>query len=319
MGGYALGRAVEATLDKRIGRGRAKASYMVNDQASGCSLRSKEDGLAALLPFLVADGCELVVTLGGYFDESERQERSEPIAVAGFIFRPGNYKSFARDWHKFLKRWRLTHLHMTDLYAGQSEYKNLGDRRGPLFGEAVGLINKYAMAGIAVMFLQKEFEKLAPPWYAQHQGSIYATACQICLRATTVWLDKNECRQFVAYTFESGHRFQAEANALMKRIGQVLPERHRYQSHSFADKKSSAGLQAADLLAWTAAKASGGFTSNRTLRLLAPYYHRLLEDQEKYQTAFITGASLRQFFAEQRHKPEGYTFKRPPEARQRLR
>ena len=282
----------------------------------------RDDSLVALLPFLVADGCELVVTLGAYFDESDRQEGTAPICIAGYVFSPGGYRRFARHWRKFLKSAKaggLTHLHMTDLYAGGGEYRDLGDQREDIFARAVELINDNIMAGIAVLFEQEEFERTAPPWFAQLQGSIYSTACQMCMRATAFWLQKHGRSQLVAYTFENGHKFQHEANAIMSRMGSVVTDTHRYHSHTFADKKTTAGLQAADVLAWVLARAEIGFPRNRTIQLFRPHLLSLAKDNDKYQVLRFTDEMLRRFFQEQLDRPTELYFKRPPEMRGRLR
>ena len=80
--------------------------------------------------------------LTAYFDESDRKDGSEPLCAAGYIFHPGAYRRFAREWRRFLKSARpggLQYLHMTDLYAAKNVYEDLGDRRGEILGRAVEL------------------------------------------------------------------------------------------------------------------------------------------------------------------------------------
>jgi hypothetical protein len=139
------------------------------------------------------------------------------------------------------------------------------------------------------------------------------------MRATAFWLQEHGRYQLVAYTFENGHKFQHEANAVMSRMGSVVTDTHRYHSHSFADKKTTAGLQAADVLAWTIARARIGFPRNRTIQLFRPHLLALAKDNNRYQVQIFTDEKLHSFFQEQLDKSAEYYFKRPPEMRGRLR
>lgn len=59
--------------------------------------------------------------------------------------------------------------------------------------------------------------------------------------------------------FESGHKFQHEAAAVVKGIASVplyATEAH-YATHGFRSKGEACGLEAADILAWAATKERG--------------------------------------------------------------
>jgi hypothetical protein len=280
------------------------------------------DSLSELLSFLSADGCELLMVLSGYFDESERQAGDEPICVAGYVFRPGAYRRFAKRWSRFLHSSGLSHLHMTDLYAGKGDYLDFTvARRAGLLGRAVELINAEQMCGVAVAFKQAEFERMAPPWFAGLQGSIYSAACQACMLQAAYWLREHGCSQRVAYVFETGHKFQHEANAIMRKIatGPDVADRFGYQSHSFVDKQTAAGLQAADILAWTLSRTVVGFPRNRTMDAFKPYILALANDDARYQANFFFGRKLERYLKEQLEKPDSFYFRKPPEFRNRLR
>jgi hypothetical protein len=66
------------------------------------------------------------------------------------------------------------------------------------------------------------------------------------------WANRIAFEGDIAYFFESGHRDQSAANALMHRIFKNADHRasYRYASHTFADTEKATPLQAADLLAW---------------------------------------------------------------------
>ena len=266
-----------------------------------------------------------MASLRGFFDESDRQDGTEPICVAGFIFRPGAYARFASDWRRFLKGARfggLSHFHMTDLYAGKRAYEGLGDRRAEIFGRAVEIIRKHVFLGVGALFDKGEYERLAPPWLATLQGSIYTAACQLAMRATAFSLEQHGSYQPVDYSFEAGHKFEAEADAVIRRIAQVgvREEQYRYGTHAFRDKREAAGLQAADIFAWTVARAHVHFPANRTMALLKPHLLTLVQGTDRrFKVHTFTKDSLIRFFEEQLQRPEDFYFRKPPEMRDRLR
>ena len=62
----------------------------------------------------------MALQLDGYFDESERNRQgTEPISIAGYVFKPSGYWTFCRAWKRLLKSGPAptTHFHMTNLYA----------------------------------------------------------------------------------------------------------------------------------------------------------------------------------------------------------
>src|SRR5687767_7167230 len=105
------------------------------------------------------------MVLGGYFDESERDDAGQPIVVAGYLFKPANYKEFRRRWHRdVLNRGRLRHFHATDLCAGRGVYDGMPiNQRQTILTAAVDAIRANVYAGIGVHFDRAEFASLAPP------------------------------------------------------------------------------------------------------------------------------------------------------------
>ena len=247
-----------------------------------------------------------MLILGGYFDESERSEKTEPICLAGYIFKPKGYQHFVRKWERMLKSGPQPkpHFHMTELYARHSDlYDGWSvEDRANVLAQAVDAVRKHTYCGISVLLSQSEFEQMAPPsWRFQH-GSIYTAACQMVLRATAYWMDQQRCHTPIAYAFESGHRFWDESNAILSGTGQhpQLKRLYRYHSHTAIDKQKAYGLQAADMLAWTFARLNVGAPDNHTMRAFAPLIMRLVEGQSaKYQLFHPSGDLMRRFFDEQ--------------------
>lgn len=276
---------------------------MFRDDGSG------SDGIAAILPFILEGTRGLVMPLVGYFDESVRQDGLEPICVAGYLFKPTSYKQFVRRWKFILKTARpggIDHLHMTDLVAGRREFegRTISQRRDVL-RQAIALINDTTFGGVGCLFNQAEFERAAPAHWVMRFGSIYSCACQITLQVSGNWLRKRRVADRVAYVFESGHKFQAEANALFSGLcqHQDYKDEFRYHSHTFIDKRRACGLQAADLLAWAFTKAYVRVERDEPLtgsiRAFAPELLGLIEAGDRMHIAALTGEKLKQFIDEQ--------------------
>lgn len=247
----------------------------------------------------------MTMALDGYFDESERQERSEPISVAGYVFKPAAYKSFCRAWRRMLLAGPkpTTHFHMTHLYARSYEYEGWTvEQRADVLRLAVEAIRQHMYCGISVMFSQSEFEAVAPPLWRFEYGSIYVAACQMVLRATAYWMDQHRSFLPIAYAFESGHRFWDEADSILKGTGKhpTLKRLYRYRTHFALDKTEAYGLQAADLLAWVITRIDVGVPKNHTMRAFGPILNHLPENSDaRYQLFHPTGDLLRRFFDEQ--------------------
>lgn len=203
-----------------------------------------------------------MVPLIGFFDESENPEGQKPIAVAGFLFTRTGHAQFYREWKKTVLRHgtkHFAHFHMTDLYAGKGVYAGVTiPERVEIFENAITAINKNIYAAIGVHFNQQEFEEVAPVEWSHYFGSIYTTACHMCIQATAYGLREWRSSERVHYTFESGHKFRAQANSLMEKIQNDAAAKRdfRYHGHSFQEKNQSFGLQAADLFAWNVVKES---------------------------------------------------------------
>jgi hypothetical protein len=256
------------------------------------------------LPF-DGPGLLMALTLDGYFDESYRQDGSEPLSIGGYIFKASSYTSFCRAWKRMLKAGPAptTHFHMTNLYARDYEYKGWSvEDRANVFKLAIAAVREHMYCGVSVLFSQAEFEQLAPPLYRFEFGSMYATACQMVLRATATWMEDHRCFLPIAYAFERGHEFWDEANVILGGIG-TLPDQkrlYRYRTHFDLDKTESYGLQAADMLSWIMTRLDVGIPDNHTMRAFGPIILSLVEGQShRYQMLHLKTEGLIRYFNDQ--------------------
>jgi len=177
-------------------------------------------------------GLLMISGLDGYFDESERSEATEPLSVAGFVFKPNAYKAFCRDWKRMLLSGPTptSHFHMTNLYARDYEYTGWSAKqRAQYLRLAAAALRKHKFCGVSVLFSQSDFERLAPPLFRFQYSSMYSCACQMVLRATAFWMDAHKTYLPIAYAFESGHRFRDEADGILRGIGRYPDLKREYR------------------------------------------------------------------------------------------
>jgi hypothetical protein len=244
--------------------------------------------------------------IAAYFDESERDDAGAPICVGGYLFKETGYKKFRRKWRRdVLKDGALEPFHMTDLCAGRGCYEGMSipARVGILDG-AVDAIGKHTYAGIGIHFNRDEFVKVAPPEWPDLRGSIYTSACHMCLQTTAYWLRTWKYVGGVLYVFERGHKFQAQAHAALTAISQDAKARgdFLYANHVFEDKNEF-GLQAADLFAWTMTKANA--TAGKIPAGFRPFVPAILRlasaNRDRQKIYPFTGQRLARYIDEQLH------------------
>lgn len=247
--------------------------------------------------------------LSAYFDESGMGAADEPFAVAGFVFTPTKYKQFSRRWRAMLSSSRLTHFHMTDLVGGYGEFRGRSiEERHAILKHAVDIILGTMTVGVGARYSQLEFESIAPSNWPIRFGSHFSLTCQMAVQVTKHALNRKHRHEKVLYIFETGHKYANEANAVLGRCA-VEPDiqaRTQYGGHSFLPKGSALGLEAADLLAWSAAKEmviAAAPESANVSPLIADQIIRLLSDRSRYLVFTPKGDVLRQFIEDELSRP----------------
>jgi hypothetical protein len=269
-------------------------------------------GVDEYFPFIFDSGRGIVMPIiAAYFDESVRPDGTEPICVAGFLFKAADYTRFKNRWHREVLRLpdkrRLKHLHATDLCAGQGEFKGLSiPERVAVLDRAVKVLNSTAYAAISVMFEHKEFASLVPEDWAQYRGSMYSSAAFFAINAIGYWLRHDwNCHLDVLYVFERGYKHEGELAKVLMAVSNdpKAKKDFRYRNHLFEDKDNEPGLQAADLLAWTCTKACNA--NGKAPKAVRPFVPGLLDlayvcgETGRTKLYHLTGDSLKRFLHEQ--------------------
>jgi hypothetical protein len=263
----------------------------------------------------------LVASIVAYFDESEREERDEPIAVGGYFFKPSGYKSFSRYWRSNVLRHRgrhFKHFHMTDLVSGNQQYEGVSiSDRVDLLKHAIHAIHEYTHGGVVIHFNRAEFEQQVPPDWAHTHGSIYLAACHMCVQMTGHTLDEWRNQMSVLYVFERGHKFQSEVEGLLKAVSldDTARQKFYYGDHLF-EQKTEVGLQGSDFFVWLITKAA--VIEGGPPRSLQPFIHTIRDfmlsqkqQGDRYRVYPVVGDMLEKFIFEQTTS-DGLTWKAGP-------
>lgn len=182
----------------------------------------------------------------GYFDESGDLEAQPGVfCVAGYFIATDAAIAMDREWGEVLDAYNLPFFHMVDCAHGNENFANLTlAERIELVSKLIALIKKYTAEGIAFITRASSYD---PPESAAPDPYSYCAAG--CADSLKMFLHMNRIDADIAFFFEEGHKNKGNAYGhiakTVKREGDSL---------TFAAKEKVRLLQAADLLAWQAAK-----------------------------------------------------------------
>jgi hypothetical protein len=186
-----------------------------------------------------------------YVDESGSHEGSPLLCNAGYVFKKQSAIDFDGQWKADLKEADLEYFRMSACAGGGEPFEDKTmPERIAIETKLIELTKRSTAYGFAVTLNEAEYDAIVPK--TDQLGSAYSYCLRMCLVAVRAWAEHAKFNGDIAYFFESGHRHQAEANAIMDMIFRDPGHRarYRYAAHAFADKKKARPLQAADLLAW---------------------------------------------------------------------
>jgi uncharacterized protein DUF3800 len=264
------------------------------------------------LPQLLLPQGGFLTVLEAYFDESERE--GGIFCVAGYVFTPLQAGRFNVAWHRTMgPYWPF---HMSEFVHGRdkkgtkrpTKFESLTQiERDALLRKAVNIINKRIALSISVACSVNDVRRLAPILGGAERDvfesrglfeNAYSLCCYMCMTLLANWILERDLPDRVAYVFESGNRFQAQADQLMRvaTFHPALREMVRYKSHAFVDKTDSAPLQAADLFAWELTK----FLDETAIRKIRPPRKSLMAlvapNPSRYEGRVLHAAGLEKYF-----------------------
>jgi hypothetical protein len=187
-----------------------------------------------------------------YFDESGTHRGSAIIGVAGYIFEKENSIQFDREWRAVLDEYCLPFFRMSACAHGVEPFDKLSmPERIDVEKKMIAITNKWMSHGMAITVHPDMYIRVMP-MEKELGDSSYSFCARFCLTGARRCMDEKKLEGDCAYFFESGHRSQSEANAIMDRLykNPTIRKTHHYSSHTFIEKSKATPLQAADLLAW---------------------------------------------------------------------
>jgi hypothetical protein len=193
----------------------------------------------------------MTATVHAFFDESGTHAGSPVPCVAGYLVLEGRIDEFNAKWNSVLREANLSHLHMVDCAHGNGEFAYLSrTERVSVQTKLIAIIHELTARGIGAMVVARVYEELMP--YHPNMGSAYNYCIWHCLEAVRLWISEEGRPLHVHYHFEGGHASDGEADRLLKicfaKVAARVP--FGYSSHKFVEKRTTPGVQAADLLAW---------------------------------------------------------------------
>ncbi len=198
------------------------------------------------------DRATTVVVMVSYYDASDIGDH---LAIGGLLFRKKNIRPFEKGWQVMLRKYGLSHFHMTDCYAGQGEYAGMNpDERDASEPNAIDLILNYSSKGVIFSVAKSDFYDIIGR--NGFMPNPFTLGSWYCLFDTCYYADNNDPKARITYVFESGDDHQNDAENLLTGIAEESDRAASfyYQGHSFLPKRASLPTQAADILVWHGAK-----------------------------------------------------------------
>jgi hypothetical protein len=128
------------------------------------------------------------------------------------------------------------------------------DQRIEVSRRCIEAIKRHAVQGIAVTTCRAEYDAIMP----RHRmiGSAYTACVNTVLAGVDAWAKNSPDVDQVSYVFETGHESESESTRIMGDLFrlEIASPKKRHGGHAFLPKAASAGLQAADILAWHTCK-----------------------------------------------------------------
>jgi hypothetical protein len=209
------------------------------------------------------------VVLSGYLDES-KQEDAGIFAIGGYLFDRRRAGKFEKQWRAALDSKNLTRFHMSEFDTRQGEFKGWPEReRLPFQKRLMKIIQRQCLAEISVALDLRAYEALAlPDRVLLGAYSPYTFCLRFCIEAVAEYVEHvMQSQESVQYILDQvgpsvGKGVLMNAFTLLLKRGDLRQPsifRLGIPPMTWADSRQICHLQAADVWAYEAAKASATF------------------------------------------------------------
>lgn len=208
-----------------------------------------------LIEILAPSGVLIMALIEFYADASTQNGL---LVVGAYLFDTDKAKELEREWWPPVRALGLPYFHMGNCAIGAKEFKHLdGPVRDQLQRELIPLLASKAACGFTVSFEERHANLLPSSKSLQiKKVNPYSFCGYWLLHNARRWVNENRPGSRIAYFFERGDPGQGQLNSI---IGSVFndewhKEHFRIASFGTLDKRLSAVVQTADVIAWQWAK-----------------------------------------------------------------
>lgn len=203
--------------------------------------------------------CTLLMILTAYIDESGTHSPCPFTVMAGYVGDARKWARFDKRWAKLLGKHGLTHFHATDVVGGGGPFKGWSaDRRRNLVDHIDNIVHDYPLFGFSSVLRDDDYDRF---YIAGHRpkklqlDSKYGLLFRCCLSHVTETLLRQDDlpRPLELHVImEDGHKNRGDVERLTDIIRKNAPPQvsAMVRTVTFAEKKRTPGLQAADFLAY---------------------------------------------------------------------
>ena len=181
----------------------------------------------------------------GYFDESGNLDQPPGVfCVAGYFLSSDAAIRMDEAWGRVLDDHQIPYFHMVECAHGTGVFADKSkEERIDIETELIQLIKEHTLEGFAALASRDHFNP------SDDESDVYTHCAHMGMGALRFFLKTLRIETDIACFFESGHKSKGQAySRLAKEMGSLSA------SVTFAEKNKLRLLQAADLLAWQAAK-----------------------------------------------------------------
>jgi hypothetical protein len=195
-----------------------------------------------------------------YVDESGTHGRESPVTIlAGHVGEAWQWRDFEKRWDKLLAKYNVSHVHGIDLRGRRGEFRGwFPDKQDAFVREIHDLMQRRTRFGFVLTMRNEDYDRFYVAGERPKKiplDSRYGLA----FRQLISWLSEQchslwpgEKRVRLNVVMESGHANRGDVDRILKLFRERAADHQRdvVGTVTFADKKSAAGLQAADMLAY---------------------------------------------------------------------
>lgn len=211
--------------------------------------------------------------LVAYIDDSGTDSGSDNVVAAGFLSDVGRWTRFEQEWRSILAAYDLRDFHTKDFRANprRGAFKGWTDEKcEALYAILVHAICKHALFGFSANVNKEDYDHAVVGPLREKLGGHYRFCAAVC-----VWEITRKIRSEVhvrgepirlVFASDTGGKGNKDVDALfseLRKFPDVEQEHGISCRPDFGKAKSTAPLQAADLIAWHSRNHVEDFYENR--------------------------------------------------------